>query len=525
MLNELIAEFPNVERTKSVLNNIHAIIERFRQLREEFSTFDSNGNATLVNRRKEDYKPLAKTLLSLNQKLFWILPVSKNIRKFYNVDSSNVTDFTVTTIEESIEQENALTDDYLTNKDSFVTYINKMNEYITPYTTPDAEFGFSQFVNTNITSILDNLTDFYSSIVKGEQIKRNQFIIQTYNLGLTQIQTRKVKSFGKRVADITDVLPLTRNDTINVTSFISLPEPVMNFSNISLPNTSILTRANLGKHFVPYWNLLRKNTSITRKAISLEEKEGEDQYGVDDMINFTSNFVSFVADQEIDSEEKYKKFVEMLIPSTGILFDTMNKYVTGEITLSNYVAVLQPFLIYVHDLTLKQYEVVVSMIAQRVSEYRKKVVQSSREYAALSTAKYAAKYAGSSALYNLLKDSKQVNFDTDILDIYKFNGSAIEVVKTGVAIPTAIPILSGSTRVFKDLVFTGNNVYMITGMDKNLYKLNGNSFEIDRPNLTVEQERITSIEGNSNGLLLAISKTLNTQPQPKTVSDVILLPN
>ena len=165
LLNELISEFPNIERTKSVLNNIHAIIERFRQLREEFSSFDTNGNATLVKRRREDYKPLAKTLLSLNQKLFWIIPVSKNIRKFYNVDSSNPTDFTVTTTEESIERENALADDYLTNKDSFVTYINKMNDYVTPYTNPDPEFGFTQFVHTNITSILDNLTDFYSSIV------------------------------------------------------------------------------------------------------------------------------------------------------------------------------------------------------------------------------------------------------------------------------------------------------------------------------------------------------------------------
>ena len=135
LLNELVSKFPNVERTKSVLNNIHSIIERFRQLREEFSTFDSNGNATLVKRRSDDYKPLAKTLLSLNQKLFWILPVSKNIRKFYNVDSANVTDFTATATEESIEQENALTDDYMTNKDSFVTYINKMNDYITPYTS------------------------------------------------------------------------------------------------------------------------------------------------------------------------------------------------------------------------------------------------------------------------------------------------------------------------------------------------------------------------------------------------------
>jgi hypothetical protein len=54
LLNELISEFPNVERSKSVLNNIHSIIERFKQLREEFSTFDSNGNATLVTRRTED---------------------------------------------------------------------------------------------------------------------------------------------------------------------------------------------------------------------------------------------------------------------------------------------------------------------------------------------------------------------------------------------------------------------------------------------------------------------------------------
>lgn len=422
LLNELISKFPNIERTKSVLNNIHSIIERFRQLREEFSTFDSNGNATLVKRRSEEYKPLAQTLLALNQKLFWIIPVSKNIRKFYNVESSmersDVTDFTVTSTEESVETENAIADDYSTNKDSFITYITKMNDYITPYTSPDSELGFSQFVHTNITSILDNLTDFYSSIVKGEQIKRNQFVIQTYNLGLSQIQTRKIKSFGKRVADITDVIPLTPDDSINITSFISLPEPVMNFSNISLPNTNIMRRANMGEHFVQYWNLLRKNTSITRKAISIEERERESQYGVDDMIQFTSNFMSFFADEEIDSEEKYRKFVEMLIPNTTLLFETMNKYVTGDITLGNYVAILQPFMIYVRDLTSKQYNLIVSTIEQHVLEYRKKIVQSAKEYAALSTAKYAARYAGVTALYSLLKDSKQMNFDTDILELY-----------------------------------------------------------------------------------------------------------
>lgn len=418
LLNELISEFPNIERTKSVLNNIHNIIERFRQLREEFSMFDSNGNASLVSARSNDFKPLAKTLLSLNQKLFWILPVSKNIRKFYNVETSNASDFTVTTTEESIETINAITEDYYTNKDSFVTYINKMNDYITPYTNPEPEYGFTQFVHDNITSILDNLTNFYSSIAKNDQVKRNQFVIQTYNLGLSQIKIRKNKSFGKRVSDTTDVLPLTQNDSINVTSFVTLPEPAMNFSNISLPNTDIMRRANLGKHFIPYWNLFRKNSTVTRKSIYLEERESEDQYGVDDMIQFTSNFMTFFADEEIDSEEKYRKFVNMLIPNTSLLFDIMNKYVTGEITLGNYVAILQPFMIYVRDLTLRQYDLVVSIIEQKALEYKRKIVQSAKEFASLSTSKYAAKYASSSALYNLLKDSRQVNFDTDILEIY-----------------------------------------------------------------------------------------------------------
>jgi hypothetical protein len=64
LLNELISEFPNVERSKSVLNNIHSIIERFKQLREEFSTFDANGTlhslnvgAKIINPSQKHYCP------------------------------------------------------------------------------------------------------------------------------------------------------------------------------------------------------------------------------------------------------------------------------------------------------------------------------------------------------------------------------------------------------------------------------------------------------------------------------------
>ena len=117
------------------------------------------------------------------------------------------------------------------------------------------------------------------------------------------------------------------------------------------------------------------------------------------------------------------------------------------------------------------------------------------------------------------------HYDADVLDIYKFTGSAIAVVKTGITLPTSIPIISGSLRTFKEIMFTGNNVYLITGNDKNLYKLSGSTFVIDKASLTVPGEKISAIESTSKGLLASIVKTLPTQPQPKTVSDVILIPN
>lgn len=116
-------------------------------------------------------------------------------------------------------------------------------------------------------------------------------------------------------------------------------------------------------------------------------------------------------------------------------------------------------------------------------------------------------------------------YNTDILDIYKFTGSTIEVVKTGVSLPSSIPILSGSTRIFKEIKFTGNNVYLITGSDKNLYKLSGNMFVIDHPDLAQNGETISAIESTSLGVLISVVKTILSTPQPKTVSDIVLLPN
>ena len=42
LLDELLSTIPNIQRTPRVLNNIHTMIERFKQLREKFSIFEES---------------------------------------------------------------------------------------------------------------------------------------------------------------------------------------------------------------------------------------------------------------------------------------------------------------------------------------------------------------------------------------------------------------------------------------------------------------------------------------------------
>lgn len=116
-------------------------------------------------------------------------------------------------------------------------------------------------------------------------------------------------------------------------------------------------------------------------------------------------------------------------------------------------------------------------------------------------------------------------YNTDILDIYRFTGTAIEVVKTGVTLPASIPIISGTVRVYKAIAFSGSDVYLISGMDKNLYKLSESTFVINKPDLTLANETISALESTSGGVLISIVKTIGSSPQPKTVSDLVFIPN
>jgi NAD-dependent SIR2 family protein deacetylase len=74
---------------------------------------------------------------------------------------------------------------------------------------------------------------------------------------------------------ITDRTNITPNDEMQIESFLTLPEPVIRFSKINLPGTSILDKSNLNLHFLNYWQLLKKIKNINTVTIDTLEAEFE----------------------------------------------------------------------------------------------------------------------------------------------------------------------------------------------------------------------------------------------------------
>jgi len=263
MLDELLATVPSSKRTNTVLNNIHTIIQRFIQLRTTYSKFDKNGNANIPEHLEENHKPLLKPASNFDMNLAWLLPISFNRKKLYDIEGGVAAETGSTSIVdiqlgESIAAEDNDVELYRTghfggDENNYTTLFRKLNEYYTPFTPPLEQENsiVSRNVATNILSVVSNLDDMFS-IVAGEtekNLEKKKFLLEIYNVGLTYPQAQELEN-------------LTPADIITIKSILVLTVPELLFSRLSLPTTKILTKTELDKKHLLYWQIFNKNTEI-----------------------------------------------------------------------------------------------------------------------------------------------------------------------------------------------------------------------------------------------------------------------
>lgn len=438
MLDELLSEIPNAKRTKSVLDNIHNLIERFRELRQEFSKFDGNGNVFDTKLLGMHHKPLVGRMLNLDTKLKWLIPVVALRRKIYTtIAPDGITDVVQLDDQAVLAKDQADQQEYIKNQmrgdvPSYSAYYEKIDQSMTPIELPlfPKNYMVPQLdVVVQIEGIVKNLEDFYSTVLstsKSDQSAyvRNRFVIQRYNLGQTklaqQLLATNTTKQGRRVYVREQMTP---PDKVTVGSMMIMPEPIIQFSKIDLPGSSIMTKTSLAQNYAYLFKLLTDKTKVDTKVI---EQFGQDldkelwtndgaklSDGQNKDINETSEFIKafqeFVLAETLEQDpQRYRQFLDSMVPKTNTVIKILAKKFPNHLSFQRLASILEPFLIYTPDLTYYQYNDIRFLIKNGIKDYRTKFAKRGDEMASLRSSQYPDATPGNHRMERMLFEKREL---------------------------------------------------------------------------------------------------------------------
>ena len=442
LLDTLITNVPTPEKSRSVLANIQRMVVRFRELRHNFSRFDTNGNPAIPPPKSALYRPLVESLMKMDNALRWIIPIVKTRKVIYDIPIDDRTasemDIVPRLIQEEREYENELQRQWY---DGSITYAQYMTNLSARHFTPSADPRYmhdvisTRQVTENITAVIDNLDDFYSSVVSGEKVKRHRFVIQKYNMGLSKVKIAAMSSASASgeaaiLKRTTEFANLTPNDRMNITGFMTFPQPVMHYSRISLPTINILDKCDLNSKHVHYWDMMRQMMTLTTHNIT--DINTPLDLNAQGLLHEIKQFVlesdtaatgSSSASATMNERDKYKKFLEVIIPKTRNIFEMMRQYIHGRLTLQEVLSFIEPFLVYQDDLNVKQYDEIVAFLYERVLEYKRNYATNFRKFGRLRAFHYNVRYMGVSMIYKLIVTGKMM--DADVFKAYGFQDTQV----------------------------------------------------------------------------------------------------
>ena len=487
LLNDLLSTIPSSERSKTVLKNIHTMIERFQQLRKKFSKMSSDGEFEIPDKKTANYKPLIDKLSNLSKKLYWILPIAKNKKKIYDVavdieDESE--DVDNTTLLEAQSDIYDIVQQFRTNnvpdgENKYNFLMRNLNKYLTPFLEPEIkkDIIFNGKVNTSLDVIINNLEELYSSVFCDEKFNKMRLVINRYNKGITAPEETNTNAKKKQVV----LKNVTQNDELYLNGYLQLPELFMRYSQINLPKTKIGTRASLNNIPFNYFNYLNDKDPIDLNinVINSEnDKEGD--------VEFLNGFQAFIFEQidDMDSESKlqYDRFLQKMIPRTRTLVNVMKKYIRNGVSYFNILYYLQPFLVFSEDITFKQYEEIVNFMRQNILNFKRELVQNRGKYLKYINHNYNTDTNEKlSYLYNILDDSQ-----SNVENLYKFltkneNGEEIrKSLNTSEFMKNILKIDNGnlfmSSIAFEDIeLFVASDIDTI--INNRLEEINGEKRE------------------------------------------------
>jgi hypothetical protein len=473
LLENIIASVPKHKRTEVELNCIHRNIERFFQLRKEYSVFDKNGVPKMPAHLSNADKPAVPHIQNLDTQLYWVLPVVENIKKLYVTGDDAQEEDTVNGIysfKQQIVEEKGVYPDR--NAPYNPNIMNDLNSYLTPFENPKQNPDRNYIMQGKpVYCNMLTLSTNNDTIVSRSRSKLNdetsipspqpQYIDRMYNTGLTKLEFEDVKSNNVKRVDSTP------DDSAFVTSFITLDKPALHLSQLLLPDTLLADQAALNFAFLKTWHTIISNVT-SRDDIPSEiiriEKRGDQQYVGEysggGALKDAALFLMDTANTNANSSSAVvKEFITSFVPTNEDAFHILDSAETDKtakiktnrqpknrlhtyLSLYKVIYALQPFLIYSKDVNAQQYEMMRAFIHRNIDNYFKKLGVSKSKFKKLVNKNDISGFESLEMFYNafgdhdsksakkatkdalqtkiVLADDTTVTFD-EIFKLYKFN--------------------------------------------------------------------------------------------------------
>lgn len=435
LLNDLLSTIPTSARSTRVLKSVHIMVERYQQLRQEFSKLSQDGEYDIPDTKTAEYKPLVKNLQDFNGKLYWLLPIAKNRKNIYDMkidDEADTSDIVNTTLGDAQTDIYQIVSQYMTNtvpdgENKYEYLCGTLNRYLTPFTDPNLKNNIliSSRVNETMNVIIGNFENIISSVVCGEKFQQENLIMGRYEKALTRPNISDLKK--RRMSP--DLVDLTPGDKLSLLGYLQLPEAFVRYSQINLPQTNILLKSTLNQIPFSYFEYLNNNNPSDININSIEQDTPPSKTDKED---FLKKFEMYVFEQTTNLEDRdkehYTNFLNNMVPRTRSLFNMMKKYYKNATSFLNILFHLQPFMVYADDITFKQYEEIVNFMRDNILKFKKQLVQNNTSYINYTSHKYKnpSNYDNfntgfkNSYLFNLLDSKKSLASQTEIA--YKLSG-------------------------------------------------------------------------------------------------------
>ena len=407
LLDDLLADVPDAKRTHRVMKQIHTHVNRFKELREEFSVMDHNNQIQgFVKKDYNTYRSLHKDLNTLNTNVSWFIPVANVKKEAYTLrpkkendepddtelydNMHEITLLNEDKLDQNISQENQHYlnywdgKKYTGNDTQYQTYYQKYSSNsLTPYDSNRrgilSHLAEDLRVGRDIDMFLSYNTEItyptvYGSKFSKSNIKHTPFVMQRFVGPIDYIHKTKFNN---------EFRPLMHSDNVDLHSIVVLPEKYV-FQD-SLKHGNIL---HMSQYQHPYIHQIVQHYKKVIEEVNLDDDDDNNtntetcKGGIFPHKSALTHIV--VNDERIQNSSepnvKYQFLLKQMLPN---LFSLMNCYYQLGSESYNPTEYLQKFASYgvnVRELSFTSFKKIRYHINNNIRNYKDELIKLNENY-------------------------------------------------------------------------------------------------------------------------------------------------